>query len=392
MFKEKENLFNVLFDAASEGIIVVDETQTMVAINNAIANMFGYGADELRGKPLNLLIPFRYKSQHVHHVKEFLKKSEKRRMGHGRDIYGIKKDGTEFPVEAGLNPFEWEGKKYVMSLIIDVSVRKEAQHQIYELNNELEGKIKSRTRELEESIAELEQVNQNLEQEIKRRKTAENKIKDAHKAEGLGKTFLSSIMNLLSQSLIIFVYIILLLIQKKIFINFLKKLSSNSSGMVSLLSDSAKIISSYLLGKGKIMTLLFGIYYLGFTLGSVPYALFLALFAALFSIVPYVGNIIGGGLAVILSYLYSGSTPALIVIGVISAAQLLENYVLTPWIIGDETNLNPFITIFGVILFSTLWGMVGAVIALPLIGVLKVIFEHTKEMEAYAYLIKKNDS
>lgn len=183
MFKEKENLFNVLFDAASEGIIVVDETQTMVATNNAIANMFGYEPGELQGKPLDLLIPGRYKSAHAHHVDGFMEKSEKRRMGHGRDIYGIKKDGTEFPVEAGLNPFVWEGKKYVMSLVIDVSVRKESQRQIYELNNELEGKIKSRTRELEESIVELEQVNENLEQEVKRRKNAENKIKDALQQE-----------------------------------------------------------------------------------------------------------------------------------------------------------------------------------------------------------------
>lgn len=68
------------------------------------------------------------------------------------------------------------------------------------------------------------------------------------------------------------------------------------------------------------------------------------------------GNIIGGGIAVILSYVHSGSTPALIVIGVISLAQLLENYILTPWIIGDDTDLNPFITVFGVILFSVLWG------------------------------------
>lgn len=183
MFQEKENLFNVLFDAASEGIIVVDETHTMVATNNAIANMFGYEQGELQGKPLDLLIPVRHKSAHTHHVKEFLKKSEKRRMGHGRDIYGVKKDGTEFPVEAGLNPFVWEGEKYVMSLVIDVSVRKESQRQIYELNNELEGKIKSRTRELEESIAELEQVNESLEQEVKRRKNAENKIKDALQQE-----------------------------------------------------------------------------------------------------------------------------------------------------------------------------------------------------------------
>lgn len=213
-----------------------------------------------------------------------------------------------------------------------------------------------------------------------------------HKVEGLVKTFLSSVLDLLSQSFIVLIYIILLLMQKVMFINFFKKLTSNPQAMGSLLKDSAAIVSSYLLGKSKIMLILFGIYYLGFSLGSVPYAMFLALFAALFSIIPYVGNFIGGGIAVILSYIYAGSTPALIVIGVIVAAQLLENYVLTPWIIGDETNLNPFITVFGVILFSALWGMVGAIISLPLIGVLKVIFEHTRGMEAYAFLINKNES
>ncbi len=220
----------------------------------------------------------------------------------------------------------------------------------------------------------------------------ENNKRLIQKAESFGTAFLSSVMNLLSQSLIIFVYIILLLMQRNMFIKFFKKLVSNASAMGVVLSDSKKIINNYLLGKGKIMVFLFGIYYLGFTLGSVPYALFLALFAALFSIIPYVGNIIGGGIAVILSYLYAGTTPALIVIGVISAAQLVENYILTPWIIGDEIELNPFVTVFGVILFSVLWGMVGAIIALPLIGVLKVIFQHTKGMEPYAFLIKKKDS
>lgn len=211
------------------------------------------------------------------------------------------------------------------------------------------------------------------------------------KMEGLASSVLSSFMNLLSQSLIIFVYIVLLLLQKRTFINFFKKMTSNTAAMTALLKDASSIISSYLFGKSKIMLCLFGIYYLGFTLGSVPYALFLALFAALFSIIPYVGNLIGGGIAVVLSYLYAGSTPALIVVGVIAAAQLLENYILTPWIIGDETNLNPFVTIFGIILFSMIWGTVGAIIALPLVGVLKVIFEHTKGMEAFAHLLKKGD-
>jgi predicted PurR-regulated permease PerM len=219
----------------------------------------------------------------------------------------------------------------------------------------------------------------------------EGNKKLVEKAEGLISTFLASLMSLLSQSLIIFVYIILFLMQKKQFITFFKKQFSNEAAISSLLRKSAQTIKNYFVGKGKIMVFLFIIYYIGFLFGSVPYALFLALFASLFSIIPYVGNLIGGGIAVALSYLYAGSTPALIVIGVISVTQLVENYVLTPWIIGDEINLNPFITIFGIILFSALWGVVGAVISLPLIGVLKVIFDHTKGMEAWAYLLKKTD-
>ncbi|WP_424493078.1 ATP-binding protein [Salinimicrobium sp. GXAS 041] len=183
MFEKNENLFNVLFDAASEGIIVVNESQTIVESNAAAGRMFGYEHEELLGQPLDILIPPRYKSAHPKHFKGFMENSEKRQMGHGRDLYGIKKDGTQFPVEAGLNPFKMDGKTYVMSLIIDISVRKETQRQIHELNNELEGKIKVRTSELEESVNKLQKVNQSLEQEIRRRKAAENKMKNALQKE-----------------------------------------------------------------------------------------------------------------------------------------------------------------------------------------------------------------
>ncbi|TQD39026.1 AI-2E family transporter [Haloflavibacter putidus] len=205
----------------------------------------------------------------------------------------------------------------------------------------------------------------------------------------LAEGFLASVSNVISNSFIILIYVILLLMQKKLFIGFFKKLVNNNQGASKILKGSSEIISGYLFGKGKIMFLLAILYYAGFKIGQVPFALFLALFAALFSIIPYVGNIIGGGVAIILSYLYAGGGPALTVLGVIMAAQLLENYVLTPWIIGDEIDLNPFITVFGVILFSVLWGMVGAIFALPLVGVLKVLFENTKNLEPYAYLLKK---
>lgn len=104
-------------------------------------------------------------------------------MGHGRDLYGVKKDGSLFPVEAGLNPFKMEGKDYVMSLVIDISVRKETQRQIRELNTQLEDKIKVRTKELRDSVEKLQKLNVDLEEEINRRKEAEKKIKDALQKE-----------------------------------------------------------------------------------------------------------------------------------------------------------------------------------------------------------------
>lgn len=218
----------------------------------------------------------------------------------------------------------------------------------------------------------------------------DNNVDLMDKFQSLGKALISSLSNLLSQAFIILVYIVLFLMQKKMFILFFKKLLRNEVAAATILKGSSQIISNYIFGKGKIMCFLFVIYYIGFSLGQVPFALFLALFAALFSIIPYVGNLIGGGMAIILAFLYSGGTPALIVIAVIAVTQLVENYILTPWIIGDEIDLNPFITVFGIILFSVLWGVVGAIIALPILGVLKVLFEHTKGMEAYAYLLKQH--
>lgn len=182
-FEKDEHVFNVLFETASEGVIVVDKKQSIVSSNLAADVMFGYDKGELNGKPLNILIPQNYKVAHTSHFKDFIENSEKRQMGHGRDLFGIKKNGIEFPVEAGLNPFMFGDEQYVMSLIIDISVRKESEQQISQLNNELEGKIKTRTQELEVTVQQLQKANYSLEQEIKLRKEAENRIKIALQKE-----------------------------------------------------------------------------------------------------------------------------------------------------------------------------------------------------------------
>tara|TARA_R110001592_G_scaffold109196_7_gene304702 strand:- start:6808 stop:8319 length:1512 start_codon:yes stop_codon:yes gene_type:complete len=124
IFQKNSNIFNLLSEGISEGIIVVNTEQVIVATNSSALEMFGYEKDELLGKPLDTLIPSRYHHHHDTHVENFIAKSGKRQMGHGRDLYGICKDGKEFPVEAGLNPFKLDGATYVMALVIDITERK----------------------------------------------------------------------------------------------------------------------------------------------------------------------------------------------------------------------------------------------------------------------------
>lgn len=153
VFQKNSNIFNLLSDGFSEGIIVVNAAQEIVATNTSAEEMFGYEKDELIGKPLNILIPKKHHHNHNANVDNFISKSEKRQMGHGRDLFGICKNGYEFPVEAGLNPFELYGATYVMALVIDITERKN-------YTEKLEEKVKERTKQLSKALAAEKELNE----------------------------------------------------------------------------------------------------------------------------------------------------------------------------------------------------------------------------------------
>ncbi|PVW15879.1 PAS domain-containing sensor histidine kinase [Marixanthomonas spongiae] len=177
VFEEKKgNIFKLLSEAISEGIVIVNEKQEIVASNMAANIMFGYEKDELLGQHLNVLIPTNYHHSHKMHFNEFLSNSEIRQMGHGRDIFGMRKDGTKFPVEAGLNPFQIYDSAYVMALVSDITVRKQQEAKIKNLNANLEAKIAERTQTLENTVAKLKK-------EVEKRRIAENKMKESLQKE-----------------------------------------------------------------------------------------------------------------------------------------------------------------------------------------------------------------
>ncbi len=183
MFEEDKDVFKVLFEAVSEGVIVVDTHQKIVATNASAERMFGYKKIELVNQELNILIPQKYRATHGAHVDGFMEQKESRQMGRGRDLFGAHKDGSVFPVEAGLNPLEIVGKSFIMALVIDISIRKQQEIRLQELNAELEGKVKERTKALSKTVEELKIVNTERDAEIKKRIEAQNKTKNALKKE-----------------------------------------------------------------------------------------------------------------------------------------------------------------------------------------------------------------
>ncbi len=176
IFEKDNSLLNFLSESISEGVVIVDHNQQIVSVNNSLVEMFGYSTDELLGQHLDILIPKEIHDKHKTYVKEFVNKSDKRQMGHGRNLYGVHKNGTYIPVEAGLNPFDWEGRSFVMALVIDITERQKQEKKILELNTQLEERIQERTKELHSTVKELQS-------EIEKRKVAEKKIKSALKKE-----------------------------------------------------------------------------------------------------------------------------------------------------------------------------------------------------------------
>ncbi len=118
--------FKVLFESAPNGVLVADEAGRIILLNAQLEQNFGYRRDELIGQPVELLIPERCRGAHAKLRGAFMGAALARAMGAERELFGLRKDGTEFPIEIGLNPIKTSGGILVMATIVDITARKGA--------------------------------------------------------------------------------------------------------------------------------------------------------------------------------------------------------------------------------------------------------------------------
>ena len=122
--------FEILFNSAPNGVMVVDNRGRIVLLNARMEKKFGYAHGELLGQPVEVLVPERLRGAHFGLREAFARDPQSRPMGAGRDLYGQRKDGTEFPVEIGLNPIKSGDESMVMITVVDISARRLAAKQL----------------------------------------------------------------------------------------------------------------------------------------------------------------------------------------------------------------------------------------------------------------------
>ena len=161
-FDESEAYFRTLLESAPDAMIIIDHDGRIAIVNGQAEQMFGYGRDELLGRPIEMLMPDRTRAGHEAHRHAFAANATLRPMGPDLDLVAQRKDGTEFPVEISLSPVRTAAGEFVSSVIRDVTARKAMEQEIIAARQAAERAQKANTAFLAAASHDLRQPVQAL--------------------------------------------------------------------------------------------------------------------------------------------------------------------------------------------------------------------------------------
>ncbi len=221
--------------------------------------------------------------------------------------------------------------------------------------------------------------------------TLKNQLKDAlSNAGAFLANIVKGIVTMIGSSALVLVLTFLFLLSREKYENFFVMFYKDEQreDVKVVIHKISSIAQQYLVGRMISIVILAIFYFIGLSIIGLKNAFLLSAIAALVTFIPYVGPIVGGFLPFTMALITEDSFgPALGVIIVIALAQAFDNYIITPLFIGGSVNISPFFTIFILIVGGMIWGIAGVILFIPLLGMIKIIFDNFEGLQPYAYLI-----
>jgi predicted PurR-regulated permease PerM len=200
----------------------------------------------------------------------------------------------------------------------------------------------------------------------------------------------SSLTGFVVDFILVMVYIFLFMYYRDRIKNFILQLitADQKKNASSVLHEIQKVSQKYLTGLGMMIVCLWIMYSIGFSIVGLKYALLFAILCGLLEIVPFIGNLTGNLLAVIMVVIQGGGFG--MVIGILITylvVQFLQTYLLEPLVVGAQVNINPLFTIIILVAGELVWGIPGLILSLPLLGIVKIICDHVEPLKPFGQLI-----
>jgi predicted PurR-regulated permease PerM len=204
--------------------------------------------------------------------------------------------------------------------------------------------------------------------------------------------FITGIFGFVAEIILVLVYVIFFLLSREKYENFVVKLNpgKNHEEVRQMLGQISHVSSQYLVGRLFSIIILAVLYTVGLTVAGLKYAVLTGSLAALLTIVPFVGTAIGGLFPLGAALLSGGANP-LAAVAVIVTVQLLDEYLIEPFVVGGKVHISPLTMIVAVVTGGLIWGVAGMILFIPLIGMAKIVFDHVPALQPYGYLIGEEE-
>jgi len=203
-------------------------------------------------------------------------------------------------------------------------------------------------------------------------------------------SFANSTVSVMVNTILVLVYTYLFLYYRNRIKQFILKLVPSDKELKAkkIIEEATQVSRHYLTGLAMMIVILWILYGIGFTLVGVENAVFFAVLCGILEIVPFIGNITGTSITVLAVVAQGGQTSQILgVIGVYLLIQFIQTYIIEPLVVGDQVNINPLFTIMALVAGESIWGIAGMVLAIPMLGIFKIICDHIPSLQPYGYLI-----